>query len=271
MATRFSICVSNEQNAQAGVFHSIKPFYMKPYQWRYLLLCLYLVLGINVFSQSDTNEQFIKAFTHQIYGISPFQVSGEFYTPNHIIQNGNPWLTTANWQQGTLFIRQFTFPDQLLRYDIEADKMILNMAVSGGRHINIVLNSTLLDSCIIENTPFINTKFIADNLVNNNYVAIPFRGEDTLIVAFNKRYLATYYNHPPYGKYTPTLRKVILITENKQWDVTRKKALLSFFSPNKKAIRKFMRQHQINYKQASMKQLSVVMQFCESLKKQSHE
>lgn len=235
------------------------------------LVCILFFAGDELSAQAHIQWKEIIQFTKANYGPDPLLINGEYYQPKHRVANGHPWLFTAEWIPATLFIHGYTFDQQQVKYDIISDCIVLHGDLGNDKKTAIVLNATLADSLHMLDTKFIRTSLLTPCSLPKAYTAILWAGKDTLCAFFEKSYLATYYNKPPYGKYTQTRRTLWLIKDQKIYQVTSKRDFLQQYSQEKEAIRKFLRKAGITYNKATFEQIRRLMYFCEASKTQRND
>lgn len=233
--------------------------------WPVLLLCCILFCYENAKSQTISQKEVLLSQTNRIYGADPKLVNGCIYEPGHQIANGHPWFYSDVWLPATIYIDTLIYSGQELKYDILDDIMVLNAQSDKDRRTPVTLNNTITDSILTPVVLFVNRRNLPAGPVKNQYVAMPFHGRDTVIIEYSKQYIATYYNKPPFGKYTSTQRTVYLIHQNNYIDISRKRDLYNALAGHKKELKKFIRSRGIRFSTAGFKEYKALMEYYESL------
>ena len=203
--------------------------------------------------------------SEQIYSTDDLLVNGQIYIPSRPRAKGSPYFGSKQFIEGSVQIKGRQFKGVLLRYNLEDQRIILRAAVESGKYVTILLNSNLIDHFIINGQRFINADgFLKDSEVSGFYAQV-YEGNFTFLIKYEKTFRAVYDNQTPNGSYTEMKSDYFIFDEDNLNMVSKKKALLEYFSPMKKEIKNFMRQQKINYKNASVTELNQLMKYCDSV------
>ena len=203
--------------------------------------------------------------SEQIYSTDDLLVNGQIYIPTRPRAKGSPYYGGKQFVEGSVQIRGRQFNGVLLRYNLEDQRIILRAAVESGKYVTILLNSNLIDHFTINGQHFINVdSYFKDTEISGFYTLV-YEGSFTFLIKYEKTFRAVYDNQTPNGSYTEMKSDYFIFDENKLVMVTKKKALLYYFSPKKKEIKNFMRQQKINYKNAGITSLNQLMKYCDSV------
>ncbi len=230
-----------------------------------VLVCLMLHFNLLNAQNSYSAEELIE-HTLEIYGADPLLSSGILYYPDHQIAHGHPWLLTEDWQTGTIYASGREYINQEIKYDLISNGLILRTLYNNSNYAEIVLNQAVVDSCKTGTVTFINGKYLPSGPIEMHFPGISTLNGDTIISGYNKRYLPTYYDAPPYGKYTTTSRSVFLLKKGEYTDITRRRDLLYTFSENKKAIKKEIKKTGRRYESLSPREILQIIQSVNQIK-----
>jgi hypothetical protein len=202
-----------------------------------VLVCL-LLHSFSLNAQNSFSTEELINHTLEIYSADPLLSSGILYYPEHQIAHGHPWLFTENWQAGTIYASGREYLNQQVKYDLISNGLILRTLYNSSNFAEIVLNRSVVDSCKTGTITFINGKYLPNGPLEMHFPGICTLNGDTIIADYNKRYLPTYFDAPPYGKYTATSRSVYFIYNGEYIDISQRRDLLGIFNENRKAIKK---------------------------------
>ncbi len=235
--------------------------------WPVLLLCIIIFPKKEATSQTISQKNVLLKETQIHYGSDPKLVNGSIYEPEHQIINGHPWFYSDLWLPATIIIGSVQYQNQEVKYDILSDLMVLNAQMDTKRKTPIILNNSITDSLQTAVVLFINRRNLPPGPVEKQFVAMPYHGKDTIVIEYAKQYIATYYNKPPFGKYTSTQRKVYLIRQGKYIDISRKRDILNAFNEKKKEVRKFIRNNGIRFSTNGIQEYKAIMEYYEKFNK----
>ena len=203
--------------------------------------------------------------SEQIYSTDDLLVNGQIYIPSRPRAKSSPYFGGKQFVEGSVQIKGRQFNEVLLRYNLEDQRLILRAAVESGKYVTILLNSNLIDHFTINGQRFINVDgFLKDSGGSGFYVLV-YEGNFTFLIKYEKTFRAVYDSQTPNGSYSEIKSEYFIFDEDNLIVVSKKKALLDYFSPNKKEIKNFMRHQKINYKNASVAELNQLMKYCDSV------
>jgi len=226
---------------------------------------LLLAFGLFVFWQaqkfSDKVEDLYNR-TEQIYCTDDLLVNGQIYVASRSRAKGSPFFGEKRFEKGSVNIKGREFNGVLLKYDLEAQRLILRATVENEKYVTIVLNSRLIDAFRIGGQQFVN----AEHYLNDaGFYAQVYEGRFTFLIKFKKSFRAVYDTQTPNGSYTGLKSDYFIFNDGNLENLTNKKALLNYFSPVKNEVKSFMRKNKISYKKASMAELNQLMKYCDSI------
>ncbi len=246
----------------------------------FLLLFIFFINGLFSQVQKQDNKVYIPE--------DDLLINGRLYIPVHYKAQGNPYFEKDEWMLASLFTMGEEYDNQIVKYNIESGKLILNTKVQN-KYYNIELNTQNIDSFKIASLnslfPF-NSKnkddfdlirqivnqannklddykvFIS---VNNNFYQKIYSGKYTFLKQFEKEFKKVYTEQNHFGLYTDQKFNYFIFNNNELTEVSTKKQLLNFFDDYRKEVHKYLLKNKINYRKASDDVLFKLMVFCNSL------
>lgn len=233
-------------------------------------LCLYFAVSPFVYGQSKSQivsfkKQTIASITEDKYGLDDLLINGVKYRAENIRANGSPFFEWEHALGAELFIKGQSYQNVDLFYDINLDQLILKKMQKNYFELEIVLNTSFIDSFYLANNLFINLKCFSEKSENTGYYEKIYAGKNMLLKKYKKRFVDSFDNRNPFGKFSPQNFTFFIFTEDMLVKVNSKKELLNFFVKNKKQIRRFIRKNRIKYKKSSNPELLKLMNYCDDI------
>lgn len=233
----------------------------------YATLLLPLIAHGQQYGHPDKEK--IQQFTEDIrniYGVDDELINGYTYIPPASIIVSHPYFLTENWRDGTVYMSGEVFHNQLIKYDLEKDAIILKARLQNEGSKIVHLNSYLLDSVRIGRHLFTHSrKYYPPDSVDTYFEEVFMTPEAGfgLLIHHSKTYLSQYTEIAPRGRFSETDVNKWLIRQGKPVKVNRRRVFLKQFEQVKrKRIRTFMNNHDIKYRRATSIQLRQLMNFC---------
>ncbi len=241
-------------------------YFLNKFFWIIVVLFTYS----SVYAQEQNkniNNSFnrIIDFTEFVYGTNDILVNGQPYLLKLNDVKGHPFFGDGNWSNETLFIKEKEFNDVKLKYDIEADKLILNAKYDKNIFIKIELSNKVIDSFNINGHHFINSRQFLTEPGKSAYFELIYNGNFLFLIKHKKILNSAYYDIPPFGKYSDMQSVYYIFNDGEMNRLISKQSFLRYFIQDKNRIRKFMRKNKIKYKKASHKELRALMKYCDNL------
>jgi len=204
----------------------------------------------------------------QAYGPNEVIENGRIYIPIHPRANGYPYFLDADWMMGKLVMKGDNFNDLNIKYNVNLEELILKKEKENKEnHLPIVLNNNFIDSFELEGHHFINLDSMPGTDELSDFAELIYQGEIIFLIKHTKEFLNRYSQSNPYGAYSKLNSTYYIYETERLTRVGTKKSFLNYFEPNRKEIKKFMRQNRIKYKKASHIQLHDLIKYCDE---QSH-
>jgi hypothetical protein len=186
------------------------------------------------------------------------------YPPDSRIE-GNPYFRWNAWKPATLYIQGKEYSNQLIRFDLVNNEIILKARMVNDNIKLIEINKYQLDSFRVEGHFFVNSRKFGLRK-EQVYLEQIFHGEFSYVRRHIKRFVDKRDIVTPHGKYSARKIRNYIISNEKMLPVNRRKAFLDFFSKEqRKKIRKFIRNNHIQYKKVDNQELKTLLNYCQDV------
>ncbi|MCP3927527.1 MAG: hypothetical protein GY705_00295 [Bacteroidetes bacterium] len=232
-------------------------------------LILFFILPVtssNGQKYDNTDEQALSSlieYSEQFYGTSDLLVNGRIYTTTHPKAKGHPYFSTEDWTKGTIYIKDKTFDNADLNYNIEIGKLILKEKIKTGHFIKIQVIYAFVDSFYMGQHLFVKLPESASDNEFSNFLEQVYTGGFIFLIHREKVFKKIYSPSAPYGEYSKAYSTFLIYKDGAVHKIPNKKAFLNFFKARKKEVKKFMKQHKIRLKKANNVSLHQLMKFCD--------
>lgn len=234
---------------------------------KFVFTCL-IMFGLIVSGQAQEHSNEVDELynhTEQIYSTDDLLVNGQIYIPTRRGAMGSPYFGENQFSNGIVIIKGRQFDDVLLKFNLEDQRLILRAALESGKYVTIVLNPKMLDAFSIGGHEFINANHYFNSSDFSGFYTLVYEGNFAFLIKYEKEFRPIYDTQTPNGSYNEMSLEYFVLEEGKLENITKKKALLSYFSIQKKEIKSFMREYKIQYKKASIFSLNKLMRYCDSV------
>lgn len=230
-----------------------------------------LLLASKGFSQSTelSSENKIVRFVQEIkkiYGVDDQLINGYPYSPPSRAIQSHPYFGNSSWQLSHVFMNGESYRNQLVKYDLSRDAIILKAQLDKDVTKLIHLNSLYVDSVKLDGRLFVHSrKFFPPDSLETFYEKVYMSETNNfgLLIHYSKTYLSQYTQIAPRGRFSDTdVNKWLLVNGNSE-KVNRRRAFLKQFERSKRSmIRNYIRQSDFRYNSATTDQLKDLMKFC---------
>lgn len=240
-----------------------------------ITIAIIIVFSCSAFTQDlktiNTVNELLK-YSELAYGVDNNLVNGRVYSPKHALAKGHPYYPEKDWQLSTLYIKSKKYTPYQVKYNIEIDRLILNIVKSDSAETPIYLNTAFVDSVHLgENTFLINRALITSDKHFNNFFERVNTGKFQLLATYKVYFKASFTTSTPYGTFGDRIRKYFIYTDGKIYPISSKKVFLEFFEVHKSELKKYLKKQKINYKKADSLELKKLMIYCNDLYTQEYE
>jgi len=213
------------------------------------------------------NLRSIILHTDSLLGADDELVNGKIYIQKNLLAEGHPFFLTNAWQEAAIIINGKLHDGLFLKYDIHADELVLKAERKRGGASVIALNNEFVESFYLKDRHFINSMGFDVKGIDTDFVEPLYQGSFIFFVSYKKSYNNDYNTKTPYGSYGKTTTSYFMLQDHQLSYISSKKAMLKYFEPYKKKIKRFMKKNKIKYSKASFGQLHNLMQYCDELTK----
>ncbi len=209
---------------------------------------------------------------NKIYGTSDILANGTLYDEPHYQISGHPYFNSEQWLTADLFIKGNTFKNQKIRYNLQADNIVLLSSDENSLLRMIYIEAKAIDSMLFKNIQlsnllFINTSQLPKNVFPSNYAERIYKGGIQFYRIYYKEHLKNYSQYKPKGEFSEQKQKYYLLNNHDIVEIKRRRDVYKQYPNHKKQIRGFMRKHKIRFRKATKNQLIKLMTFCDDLEK----
>ncbi|MFC2152984.1 hypothetical protein ACFLSE_10705 [Bacteroidota bacterium] len=232
------------------------------------LICLIsstILTAQEKYNSSPSEIKELLALTKAYYSFNDEIINGCVYPlPNSRIE-GHPYLNDQ-WTLATIYINNKKFENQIIKFDLTINDIILKAELENGIEKLVNLNKFQVDSFIIGTSLFINSMILNSEENNTTYYEQIYKGKYSLYKKYDKIFIKEYNTITPYGKFSNLRTDMLLFANNEIHNADRKTSFLASFEKSmQKEIKSYMNKNSINYKKATDQQLKQLMNYCSAL------
>ena len=203
---------------------------------------------------------------YQVYGPDEMLENGRLYIPDHPKAKGNPYLLDSEWMFTKLIVARDIFDSVQIKYNVNHEQIILKKGnLKQESHIPIILNNNFIDSFSAGDRYFVNLKTMPNIDDLNGFGELIYKGRIIFFIKHHKEFLTQYSQSNPYGVYSKLNSDYYIINNGKLTPLNTKGAFLKYFEPQKKEIKKYIRQNKIRYHKATSPQLNELIKYCDEI------
>ena len=254
-----------------GNFNQVPVFSQLFVKGFFFLSVLVLIFTSKGFPQSAkvSDEGKIRRFTREInkiYGVDDQLINGYPYTPPANAIQSHPYFGNTGWKMADVFMKGDSYKNQLIKYDLSTDAIILKAQLGENVTKLVHLNSLYVDSLKFGRHLFVHSRqFFPPDSLETFYekVYMSETKDFGLLIHYSKTYLSQYTEIAPRGRFSDTdVNKWLFVNGNTE-KVNRRRAFLKQFDRSKRGmIRNYFRQNDFRYNSATTNQLKGLMKFC---------
>ena len=235
-----------------------------------VLLCLVSFFHVGAKAQAthmhdSTELAKLKGYTEQLYGTDDRVVNGKAYLPMHFNAKGDPYFLTDNWTKSTLVINGEEYNGQEILYNIDIEKPILKTTLKSKEEVLMVLNTDFIEAFYFGEHYFLNGGKYFPDARFKGFEEQVYNGDFKVVIRYQKSFVSQYTANTPHGFYSGTKSMVYIFDKGELKKLPTKKAMLDYFSDDKKGIKKFLRKNKIKYKKATANQLKQLFTYCDDI------
>jgi hypothetical protein len=228
----------------------------------FLLLCATISTQAQEISYSMISEY--NQLFNKVIGLDENLINGHQYFDEYPKAKGHAFLDNNEFISGNLVINNKTYADVEIKYDILNQDVILRYKNSFGSMNQIVLQKNFITEFEIDDKQFkklyfeeTGTQFF--QVVSSKEIKCIYFWEKTLTISSSS--LKSYYD------YSDQRKKTYLVINDTLKQYKGKRLFIRLFPEEQKSlIKKYIKKHKINFRDASDKSIKELIEFCESLK-----
>ena len=236
-----------------------------------IIALLSMFLSFQMFAQETTenfNEE-VMSFYNTIklyYPANDEIINGTvYYYPNKKIK-GTPFFNNEKWNVATLFLKNKAYPSLRLKYDLVNNELIIKYKFNNNVEKLINVNKAHVDSFILGSFLFINSKLILPYTEEITFYNQVYKGNISMYRSYDKRFIDMYDDRFPAGKFSTLSNDLYLLENNELYGISNFNSFLHFFKKEfRNKIKRYLKNNNIEFRDASQSQLENIMKYCNSL------
>ena len=231
----------------------------------FLFLMLQVALAQVNITDANNGQKELMLSLEEYYGSNDLLLNGRAYMPNNPKIGNHPFFLNNEYYIGKIFIKGQCFSDVLLKYDLITDELVLHKEVGQNSLVELSLTYELVDSFYISTHLFVNKRKLDNQEKVNGYLKQLYKGKISFFRQYKKVFQADYTSKTPYGSYLEEASTLFVYDKNGFHKLRNKQAFLAFFGSHKKELKKYIRQHNFNFKEATSEQLYSLLQYADQI------
>lgn len=239
----------------------------------FFVIQLIFTPALNAQESSSDKIASLKKLTEKIYGPDDVLINGKAHRQLLSDPESHPYFLSENWKQGSLIVNGDYFEDQLLKYNLQLDKIILGHVDKTGTFSSTALNGQFVSEFIIDHHHFIKINRLTSNSNVKGYVELITNQKLVFFVKHKKHYsiFRKSYEAGSDGKFYQNKPLYFILYKGKVSRVANQKSFLNYFADHKKKIRQYINRNNIDFRKASSIQLKNLIEFCQTFLNPSDE
>ncbi|MBN2614987.1 MAG: hypothetical protein JXR71_04775 [Bacteroidales bacterium] len=202
--------------------------------------------------------------SNDLYGLSPVLYNGKYYTYSPPVNTkGNQFIVDRHFTEGSVRVKGNLYDSLSLNYDIFNQQLILEFYTVEKNRLLISLSNAWLDSFTLGKKHF---KALRVNGEKKEYYQVFGEGPFKILYFWHKNMNFVSSTGSSYYVFSKPYKTTLLLEGNNAKAFKSNSQFIRLFDKkNRAAVAKFLRQHQINIKRASDKEIQELMNFCNTL------
>ncbi|MEQ9188305.1 MAG: hypothetical protein RLP15_11265 [Cryomorphaceae bacterium] len=211
----------------------------------YLFLTFCFSVGFTHFlrGQQDVSIQGLYVFADSVLGPPDVLVQGRMYPGTNTAAKGHPYLFHDDFAEASIYIKDLTFEHIPILIDLEQDQVIIRYPIDGVNRY-IMLAESVVDSLRYHGRCFMSHES------ELHFPEIVYNGPTILLRQYEKRFIATYNDASPNGRYSRLERRYFVVVDGELLQIRKKKDLLELSSHPEK-LRAELRSSKFRLKKAT--------------------
>ncbi len=198
------------------------------------------------------------------YGTDDLLSLGNPYRPVFRRAQGHQYFQYSEHDQnGITWVRGVPFKKVMVRYDLELDQVVGKLWLTDSSRVSLVFETQWLDSFELHQQHFINAQLFEIDGNTRDYLSRVHFGKDTFLLEYRKTFIDSYTKVTPYGRYSETGRRFLLISNHQLINISSRKKLYAQFPEKKDKIKNYLKTNQVKYRRASIAESRIIAAICE--------
>ncbi len=214
-----------------------------------------------LYAQQASIIEYLAEFERK-YGHDADLVNGEKYFYPYRQYLGDPFFFPES-RMAAITVHEKQFRDQLLRYDIFNQKLILDFKDLYGASSSLVLRNEWVESFAFEHQRFV--KLEGPGGIPGFYQLV-WDGPITCVYRWSKKYQLNLTSGEQSYYFTDPVKESFLVVDGRFYPYRNNRAFVKIFDPEiQKTIKQFMRQSKVKVNRGSDVQIRHLMEYCNAL------
>ena len=215
----------------------------------------------DLYAQKSSITDYLAEYERK-YGRDEDLVNGEKYFYPYRNSQGDPFFFPEP-RKAVITVHNKEFPDQLLRYDIFNQQLILDFKDIYGANSSLVLRQEWVESFAFEQQRFVR---LAGPDGKEGYYQMIWDGPITCIYRWSKNHQLNLTSGEQNYYFTEPARESYLVKEGRYYPYRNNRTFLKTFDPAlQKTIKQFMKQSKVKVNRGTDAQIRHLLEYCNAL------
>lgn len=231
----------------------------------FCILSIGLLQFYSLSAQSDSLSGYagIRELAEKLYGPDPDLLNGQKYNYTYRSAGGDPFFEAIGQKASAIQIKGKRYDEQLIRFDIYNQLVILEFTDVSGARGSIVLNNDWIDYFNLGRAHF--RKF-PDKAGIERFGQAIFLDNITCVYFWKKYYQSELKNGKKYYWFSKPVRESVIIRGGQVYGYKNKKSFLKcFLEKDRKTVKVQMKKHRIQLKKVSDMEMESLMKYINQL------
>ncbi len=231
-----------------------------------LFILLYsFPLYLSAQNSSSTSSDFINCVDAQ-YGTNDLLVNGSPYVAEHTKAKGFPYFLSKDWIQGTLFIKDNTFTNIAIKYNAVNDQLIIQRQLKNELMVEFIAAESLVDSFLLGRHLFVREAIAYQDEQLTGFVEKVYDSNIDFYQKHTKLFLSSTSSTKPFGAFSEGGNTLFALSEKGKQKIISLNSFVDIWGlDHKKAIKNYVKEHNIQPTKANKEQLLKLLKYCDEL------
>ena len=228
---------------------------------KFLFIC---IIGLSLVCSHTVSGQTDMGNLDDIYGLNPVLYNGRIYSDFYGSSvKGHPFLLNSEYAAGSIKIKNKSYSEQLINYDVFKQKVLLSF--TNHTQTQQIIEIPLLN---IQTFSFSDKDFHLMKMPDSSLKIFQLIGEDQfpILVYWTKGINTTSSTSIYDYKFTNTKRSLWLIKDHQFYSIKKNKSLIKLFGKEQSiGLKKWLKSRHIRIQKATDQQLQQVSEYLNAL------